>query len=164
MFGKQTLIMSFDPDNIEKVFRTEGVWPVRRGIDTFGHYRKKIRPEVFKGYAGLVSDQGETWSKMRMAVNPVMMQPRVVKSYVQPVDVVACEFIEKIHRLRDANGEMPDDFGQELNQWALESIGVIALEQRLGVMADVRLPETEQVIKVWIILFRKLFPIIRYLL
>lgn len=149
LFGKPTMVISYDPAHFEKVFRTEGVWPVRRGIYTFGYYRQKVRPEVFKGYAGLVSDQGETWSKMRTAVNPVMMQPRVIKSYVEPVDTVAREFVAKMRQMRDGNGEMPDDFAQELNQWSLESIGVIALEQRLGVMADVRLPETEAVIKVF---------------
>lgn len=140
--------MSFDPDTFETIFRTEGAWPTRRGFDVFAYYRRNVRPEVFKGYVGLLSDQGETWGKMRTAVNPAMMQPRVIKSYVKPVDEVAQEFVDKMRRMQDGNGEMPDDFGQELNQWALESIGLIALDQRLGVMADVRPPEGEQLIKV----------------
>lgn len=148
LFGRATIIMTYDPAHFEKIFRTEGAWPKRRGIETFAYYRMKVRPDVFKGCGGLVSDQGEAWGRMRTAVNPVMMQPRVIKSYVEPVDVVAREFVAKMSRMRDGNGEMPDDFGQELNQWSLESIGVIALEQRLGAMAEVRQPETDAVIKV----------------
>lgn len=148
IFGRPALVISFEPDDFEKIFRTEGVWPMRRGIETFEYYRKKVRPEVFKGYAGLASDQGETWGKLRTVVNPVMMQPKVTKSYVEPVDAISREFIGKVRRMRDGKGEMPDDFGQELNQWSMESIGVIALDQRLGVMADERQPETEQIIKV----------------
>lgn len=142
------MVFTFDPDHFEKVFRTEGLWPVRRGIDTFEYYRKKVRPEVFKDMGGLVSDQGETWLKMRSAVNPVMMHPKIVKSYIEPVDMVARDFVKKIRLMRDAKDEMPDDFGNELNLWALESIGVIALDQRLGVLAFERNPDTEQIIKV----------------
>lgn len=149
ILGKDDMVFTFNPDHFEKVFRTEGVWPVRRGIDTFEYYRKKVRPEVFKDMGGLVSDQGETWLKMRSAVNPVMMQPKIVKSYIEPVDMVARDFIKKIRLMRDAKDEMPDDFGNELNLWALESIGVIALDQRLGVLSFDRNPDTEQIIKVY---------------
>lgn len=148
LFGKPTLLLSFDPTAFEKVYRNEGTRPIRRGLDVFGYYRKCVRPDVFKGYAGLIGDQGDKWEKMRMTVNPIMMQPRVIKSYVMPVDEVAADFVDKIRRMRDGNGEMPNDFGHELNLWALESIGVIALEQRLGVMADVKHPEAELIIKV----------------
>lgn len=142
------MLFSFNPANYEKIFRTEGAWPVRRGLHSFEYYRKKVRPEVFKDMGGLVSDQGETWFNMRMAVNPVMMQPKIVKAYIAPVDEVARDFVNKIKIMRNADNEMPDDFGNELNQWALESIGVIALDQRLGVMSFEKNSETEAIIKV----------------
>lgn len=34
----------------------------------------------------------------------------------------------------DENGELPADFGNEMNRFALESIGCIALDTRLGVL------------------------------
>lgn len=148
LLDKPSMVICLDPKNYEVVFRTEGAWPNRRGIETFRHYREKIRPEVFHGYGGLVNDQGETWYKMRTAVNPVMLRPLTVKAYVPAVDQVAREFVEKMHVLRDANEEMPADFGRELSLWALESIGMIALDRRLGVMVFERDDEAEKLITV----------------
>lgn len=38
--------------------------------------------------------------------------------------------------MRDANMEMPADFWEKLNEWALESIGFISLDLRLGILND----------------------------
>lgn len=148
LFGKRDILITFNPENAEKVFRTEGKWPVRRGLDTFEYYRKNYRADIFKDMGGLVMDQGETWFKLRSAANPVMLQPKTVNSYIPVVDEVATDFVEKIKGLRKTNDEMPDDFGMELNQWALESIGIIALEKRLGVMSSEKPPEVEKLNRV----------------
>lgn len=136
MFGRRDIIFTFDPKDFEKVYRTEGIWPERRGLETFAYYRKKVRPELFKDMGGLISEQGKQWSDLRSKVNPVMLQPKTVKSYIPPVDEVACEFLAQTIEKRDANNELPADFGYQLNKWALESIGVIALDQRLGVLSE----------------------------
>lgn len=148
LFGKKDVLFTMDPKNFEILFRTEGPWPVRKGIDVFEYYRKEIRPDVFKGMGGLVSDQGETWLNMRMAVNPVMLQPRNVKTYILPVDEVAQDFVAKMKLMLDSKNEMPDNFSNELNHWALESIGVIALDQRLGVLSTDANLEAQTIIKV----------------
>lgn len=38
--------------------------------------------------------QGESWQKLRTIANPVMLQPKIVRLYVRPVDEIAQEFIE----------------------------------------------------------------------
>lgn len=63
-----------------------------------------------------------------------MLQPKNVKLYIPRIDDVAKEFIEKIEANLDENHETPEDFLDFLNQWALESIGVIAVNTRLGVL------------------------------
>lgn len=148
MFGRSDTLMIYEPEHFEKVYRTEGVWPLRSNLETFNHYRYTVRSDVFKNIGGLLSDQGETWYKMRSTVNPIMMLPNIVKAYIPDVDNVASDFVQKIKILKDDKGEMPDDFDNELNQWAMESIGVIALEQRLGVMSFSRNAESEELIKV----------------
>lgn len=148
MFGRPTMVFTFDPILSQKVYSIEGVWPNRRGTDTFDYYRRNVRPEVFKDIGGLVSDQGESWYKLRSKVNPVMMQPRTVKSYLDAVDEVTREFVQKIGLLRDKNDEMPANFSTEMGAWALESIGVIALDRRLGAIAFKREPEVLQLIEV----------------
>lgn len=78
--------------------------------------------------------QGENWFKFRTVVNPVLMQPRVTVQYVSNMDLVAQEFVENMKKmaLKDPNRQMPKDFENELNKWALESISLIAIDKRLG--------------------------------
>lgn len=135
--GRGDTLITFNPKMFEKVFRTEGPYPNRRGLETFTYYRKKVRPEIFGETGGLISEQGESWFHARSKINPVMLQPKTVKMYVEKVDNVALDFLQKVRQIRNADTlEMPNDFGNELNKWALESIGVIALDTRVGALMD----------------------------
>lgn len=134
MLGNRGFILLSDPKDFELVFRNEGIWPFRRGMETLDVYRKKVRADLFKNYGGLISDQGEPWAKMRTIVNPILLKPLTVNTYVPVVDEIAIEFIERIKSLRSKDSETPANFGYELNKWSLESITAIALDQRLNVM------------------------------
>lgn len=134
ILGNRELLLLSDPKDFELIFRNEGIWPVRPSIQTFDVYRKKIRADLFKNHGGLISEQGEQWSKMRTTVNPILLKPSTVNTYVPIVDEIAIEFIERLKSLRSENSETPANFGYELNKWSLESIAAIALDQRLNVM------------------------------
>ncbi|XP_058818870.1 cytochrome P450 CYP12A2-like [Topomyia yanbarensis] len=136
LFGRKDILLSFNPDDFEKLFRAEGKWPVRRSMESFVYYRKEVRADVFKGLGGLLTEEGEAWQSFRTAVNPVMMQPKTIKLYVSKVDEVAREFMEIMKNIRDEKNELPDDYDQWLNRWALETMGVLALDTRLGVLKD----------------------------
>lgn len=69
-------------------------------------------------------------------VNPVMMQPKTVGRYAGMVDTIAEDFIARIRSIRDDKREVPGDFGNEMNKWALESVAYIAMDQRLGLLTD----------------------------
>ena len=56
MFGRKDIVMSFDPHDIEKVFRTEGIWPNRRELETLSYYRKQIRPDIYGEVGGLFTE------------------------------------------------------------------------------------------------------------
>lgn len=145
ILGDRDKLLCFDPKNYEIVYRTEGVWPIRRGFQSFEYFRTHVRPDVV---GGLVFDQGETWANLRQIVGPMMMKPEAIKSYVQAVDEVTRDFVSKVHTMRDANLEMPSDFGNEVGLWAVESIGAIALDRRLGVLSENRNKEADLLIKV----------------
>lgn len=148
LFGKQESVFTFRPEMMEKIFRTEGIYPERRGLETFIYYRKKVRPDIFGGLGGLLTESGHNWYDARKKTNPVMLQPRAVKIYVEKVDQVACDFIDRIRKLRNKEtNEMSNKFGYELNKWAMESIGVIALDERLGALSD-DLPEGQKIVEV----------------
>lgn len=134
MFGNKEVVMIIDSNDFETVFRNEGIWPNRRGISTFNHYRKNIRPDVFRDMGGLISEQDEPWAKMRSIVSPIMLKPATVNAYIPVVDEISIEFCDRIKTLRDNQNELPANFLYELNKWSLESIASIALDQRLYIL------------------------------
>lgn len=146
MFGKPDIIMTANPDHFERIYRTEGVWPQRRSLAAYVHYRERLRPDVFKGMGGLVTDQGQTWHDLRSVVNPVLLSPKLARNYVPAIDAVTRDFVKKVHLLRDEHDELPATFGTELNLWAMESMGSIALDRRLGVIAFERDADAELMI------------------
>ncbi|XP_037921785.1 probable cytochrome P450 12a5, mitochondrial isoform X2 [Hermetia illucens] len=134
MFGKPETVLVFDPKDFEAIYRTEGVWPVRPSLETVAYYRKKVRPDIFST-GGLGVEQGKEWAEFRTAVNPVMMQPKIVKQYIPQIDKFMDEFIVRMKKIRDSNTyELPENFEEELNRWSLEAICIIALDTRLGIM------------------------------
>ncbi|KAJ9594072.1 hypothetical protein L9F63_014505, partial [Diploptera punctata] len=84
--------------------------------------------------------QGEEWQTLRTKVNPALMQPRNTRLYVSHIDDVAQEFIQKMRKIRDKNEELPETFNTEISKWALESICLVALDKKLGCLAE-NLPE-----------------------
>ncbi|XP_069671910.1 probable cytochrome P450 301a1, mitochondrial [Periplaneta americana] len=141
--GRTDMVMVFDPDDIEKVFRNEGPWPIRETVECFVYYRSVTRKDIFQGVGGLVTVQGEEWQKFRSKVNQIMMQPRATKLYIGPIDSVADDFVERIRALRDEKLEMPSDFNNEMYKWGLESIAYIALDTRLGCFNPDLKPDSE---------------------
>ncbi|XP_055709201.1 probable cytochrome P450 12b2, mitochondrial [Phlebotomus papatasi] len=133
-FGKRDIVVVNDPKDFEIVFRTEGTYPMRRGLDCLSYYRKEYRKDQYPVTYGLVTEQGESWWDLRHKVNGVMMKPQVTKGYTSAVDEVARDFVKKLHNMRDSNSETPANLLYFLNVWALESIAYITMNLRLGLL------------------------------
>lgn len=130
--GRRTVCL-FSPTLIEKMYRTEGTWPIRIAMQSLHEYRMN-RHCIYQGKYGLTTSQGKDWHDFRTKVNQHMMQPRVINPHIQQIDEIAEEFIHKIrNELRNPSTlEVSSTFNNELNKWALESICAIALDRRLG--------------------------------
>ncbi|XP_055691191.1 uncharacterized protein LOC129794464 [Lutzomyia longipalpis] len=135
-FGRNDIVVVTDPKDFEVVFRTEGSFPVRRGLDTLAYYRRYIRKDTFPTSIGLVNEQGQRWWNLRHKVNDVMMKPQITKGYTTAVDEVSKDFVKKLHNMRDENLETPPDLFYQLNIWALESIANVMLNTRLGLLNE----------------------------
>ncbi|XP_077280264.1 putative cytochrome P450 12b2, mitochondrial isoform X1 [Temnothorax americanus] len=130
--GRRSAIFLFSPELCEKMYRVEGAWPTRIAMETL-HYYRTNRTHIYNGQYGLATSQGKLWHDFRSKVNPHMMQPRTVKAHVAQISEVTSEFVDKMRALRDPETlELPSDFKNELQKWALESICSIALDCRLG--------------------------------
>ncbi|XP_026478439.1 cytochrome P450 12b1, mitochondrial-like [Ctenocephalides felis] len=136
MPGKEDMVFVYDLDAIEKVYRTEGSWPVRPGLETREHYIKEKRPEIFKSVYGLLHSHGEEWQNIRTKVNQPMMQIKVTRQYVGWIEEIANDFIKRLQTLLDAEGNVPQNFLTEVDRWSLESIARIAVDTRLGCLDD----------------------------
>lgn len=53
MFGNPAIMLSFEPEDFEKVFRNDTIWPIRRNLGSLEYYRKNLRPDVYAEYGGL---------------------------------------------------------------------------------------------------------------
>lgn len=54
--GRPDMVLCYNPDDIEMVYRNEGQFPFRRAFAVFEYFRKHERPDLFKGKAGLLSE------------------------------------------------------------------------------------------------------------
>ncbi|XP_055838070.1 probable cytochrome P450 12b2, mitochondrial isoform X2 [Episyrphus balteatus] len=133
IMGKPNVVFTYNPADIEKVYRTEGIWPIRVGLETFTYYRKKVRPDVFKNIGGLVSEQGKAWADIRNKVNPIMMKVQTVRENLPDIDDISQQFLQKIEQLRDPKTKnIKTNFHDEVKLWAFESICCIGLNKRMG--------------------------------
>lgn len=55
MFGRPEMVMTFNTNDVEKVFRFEGKFPHRRTMETLEHYRQNVRPDIYSEYGSLIS-------------------------------------------------------------------------------------------------------------
>ncbi|XP_013107499.2 cytochrome P450 CYP12A2 [Stomoxys calcitrans] len=139
VFGRPDFVVTHNPQDFEITFRNEGIWPLRPGMESMVYYRSKIRPEIFQGIEGLMGAQGEKWGTFRTAVNPVLMQPKNVRLYLQKMSNINEEFVERIRHIRDPQSlEVSFTFEEEINRWTLESVSVVALDRQLGLITKNR--------------------------
>ncbi|GLV43368.1 Cytochrome P450 12a5 [Carabus blaptoides fortunei] len=133
---RKDIICCYDPKDIETILRTEGPWPMRDVLHSIKYYRTQHRSELFQGYVGLFASDGEVWHKARSVLNSILMQPSVVSHYIPQMNSVGEDFIHRMRHLAamDPNGEMPETFQNEIAKWAIESVGVIALDCRFGML------------------------------
>ncbi|XP_075148687.1 cytochrome P450 CYP12A2-like [Haematobia irritans] len=137
--GRPDSVFSHNPQDIEKLLHNQGVWPFRPGSEGLSYHRSVHRGDFFQGVEGLIASNGEQWGTFRSTVNPILLQPKNVQLYLQKISTVNKELLNRIIEIRDpSSNEVPANFEEELNLWALESISIVALDKKLGLMSEAR--------------------------
>ncbi|XP_055679852.1 probable cytochrome P450 49a1 [Lutzomyia longipalpis] len=147
LIGHPDLLFISDGDEIRNVFRREETLPHRPSMPSLHHYKAHLRRNFFGETAGLIGVHGERWDKFRAQVQHVMLQPSTARKYIAPLNEIASDFMERIHEMRDESNELPGDFLHELYKWALESIGRVSLDTRLGCVTGEGNLETKRIIE-----------------
>lgn len=136
MINVKTLTVITDPNDIEHVFRTEGIWPIRESFPSVKYYREVLHPEKFNHLLGTIVDNGESWYKLRSTINPIMLMHSIVNQYIPEMDSIAVDFCNRIKILRDVKNEMPCDFYSEIKKWSIESISSVGMNTRLNLLRN----------------------------
>uniref|UniRef100_A0A182PLU9 Uncharacterized protein n=1 Tax=Anopheles epiroticus TaxID=199890 RepID=A0A182PLU9_9DIPT len=146
LIGHPDLLFVFDADLIRDTFKREDVQPHRPAMPSLRNYKSKMRKDFFGDNMGLIGVHGEKWDAFRAQVQQVMLQPSTAKKYIAPLDEISSDFMDRIQEMRDENNELPGDFLHELYKWALESIGRVALDTRLGCVSKDGNDESKRII------------------
>lgn len=94
MMGRPEMVLAFNPEDFEKVFRNEGQYPTRHLLETLDYYRRTTKRELYAEYGSLFTENGPKWHNTRTLANPIMMKPQTIKLYLPQIDDIAKEFIQ----------------------------------------------------------------------
>ncbi|XP_051860950.1 probable cytochrome P450 49a1 isoform X2 [Drosophila albomicans] len=111
------------------------------------HYKGELRRDFFGDVAGLIGVHGPKWEAFRQEVQHILLQPQTAKKYIPPLNDIASEFMVRIDEMRNEKQELPDNFLHELYKWALESVGRVSLDTRLGCLKPEGSAEAQQIIE-----------------
>lgn len=143
LIGRPDLLFVYDADEIEKVYRQEGPTPFRPAMPCLVHYKSVVRNDFFGDLPGVVGVHGEQWKEFRTRVQKPVLQPQTIRKYITPIEIVTGDFIRRIEEIQGDDGEVPGDFDNEIHKWALECIGRVALDVRLGCLGEALSPDSE---------------------
>ncbi|XP_050409155.1 probable cytochrome P450 12a5, mitochondrial [Patella vulgata] len=119
------LVFTSNPKDIEFVYKNEGKYPVRPGLDILEVYLERTKKE--KGLGVL---NGEKWAKLRHSIQKVTVRPKSALHYIESQSGVAQDLI---HQLRSIK---PEDLREMLFIYATESIAVVCFNKRLGILGE----------------------------
>ncbi|KAH8284996.1 hypothetical protein KR054_003598 [Drosophila jambulina] len=147
LIGHPDLLFVFDGDEIRNIFKKEEAMPHRPSMPSLRHYKGDLRRDFFGDVAGLIGVHGPKWEAFRQEVQHILLQPQTAKKYIPPLNDIASEFMGRIEALRDEQDELPANFLHELYKWALESVGRVSLDTRLGCLSPEGSEEAQQIIE-----------------
>ncbi|XP_064638363.1 probable cytochrome P450 CYP44 [Lineus longissimus] len=125
----RTTVHLLDPEFYRVWFQSEDKTPhIVPLLEPVKIYRKKRNFA-----AGLGNSNGEEWYKVRSAIQQLMMRPKEVTEFFHMAEGVATDFLERIRRIRDKNGEV-GNFLNEAKKWTLETSSMTCFEKRLGAL------------------------------
>ncbi|XP_045602209.2 probable cytochrome P450 49a1 [Procambarus clarkii] len=137
LLGQGDVVYISDPTDIQHLYREMADNPTRPILDSLRKIRVKNKAKFFKtSGTGIITEQGEDWWRVRRLVQVHSMRPKNVAYYLPQVDHVAQEFVARSAGQRDHKNELPGDYVEELLKWALESLGLVALNKRIGCLEN----------------------------
>ncbi|XP_054714528.1 cytochrome P450 302a1, mitochondrial-like [Uloborus diversus] len=143
LFSTRTLVHVFDLEDMATVYKNEGRRPHRVSHRALEKYRKD-RPHLYNG-PGLFPSNGEEWYNFRRLFQRTLVDPRTAEACLSELENITNDFIKRIPHLLDDKSEM--DLQPELFSFAIECIGMITLNKRLGCLTPEGNPAAAALVK-----------------
>ena len=70
-------------------------------------------------FVAILCRDGEEWQRIRNALAPKVMRPKVLEENIGNFNAVTKDAVERMVQIRDTNGEVPD-LEEELSKWSTE--------------------------------------------
>ncbi|KAK6188669.1 hypothetical protein SNE40_004801 [Patella caerulea] len=129
-----------DPNCLEELLRQDDKH-VRASVPIWNDYRVRAKQEF-----GVLTADGDNWARMRKIVDKPMLKPKTVETYADDINIVVGDLLDRFKRVRSPD-MVVENLSSELFNWALESIGTILYEKRMGSLSDIRDPENDKFIQ-----------------
>lgn len=142
--GNPPMVFLADADECQRVNQMTQADSMRPAMESLQHLREKHSNDFFEGKLGIMIENGEEWWRVRSKVQTPVMKPKMVSLYVDKMDQVTLDFLDRIAMMQAEHGEMPSNFQTELYKWALESVGLVAINRRLGCLDPNLSPDSDQ--------------------
>nr|AZR39410.1 cytochrome P450 [Agasicles hygrophila] len=120
LIGHPDLLFVFDGDEIKKVLKNEEAMPHRPSMPSLHYYKQEFQKKFFEGNEGVIGVHGPKWEAFRKQVQQYLLPPLTAKKYIEPLDMIAMDFLDRMENMLDKNRELPDHFLSEIYKWALE--------------------------------------------
>ncbi|KAM6125768.1 LOW QUALITY PROTEIN: cytochrome P450 11B, mitochondrial-like [Pterocles gutturalis] len=129
--GARDSIFLLLPPDAAQLFRAEGPFPRRGGVEAWSTHRR------LRGHrCGVFLLEGEPWRAERLALNPAVLSPPAARALLPPLDAVARDFAAGLRRrlLTAPGGALTLDPHPLLFRFTLEASTSALYGQRLGLL------------------------------
>ena len=126
------LVVIFDAEDVKLLYAHDGRVPQIPGFDLFEFTRKTAMKDKYIS-AGLLNNS-EDWYTVRRQVQQDMMRPKSALYYINEMEEIATELVDKISDLKGEDGVGIKDIHPLVQEYALEAVGCVFLNARLGAL------------------------------
>jgi len=142
--GVPTMVMIQDPEDVKTLITGDDKNPVEPGFDFFVTYRQELRKDMYPGSAGLLGSHGEKWYEVRSKVQQDMLRPKSALYYIDDITKASDDFLDLVSR--EGQDNTIEDITPLVYRWALEAVGAIFLNTRIGCLDEPPSPEATEMI------------------
>ncbi|VEN51326.1 unnamed protein product [Callosobruchus maculatus] len=95
LIGHPDLLFVFDGDDIQRVFKMEETMPHRPSMPSLHYYKQHLQKDFFRGNEGVIGVHGPKWDAFRKQVQHILLSPTTAKMYIEPLDLIATDFLNR---------------------------------------------------------------------